>query len=284
MNEKRTGAHDSATKDGGRSLQTEQSDEESLPIWGPSPSLARVLDLPPKTGNLEPWPSAASSSPFIPTPPCSQPNPSHSQPLSRQSTASSFEITSSSSSFNLNDAGDDGDGQLHRILAVVEEIGYQCRICWVRKEVTRPHSTFRCPTKICSNGDWRSFRSNLQFPPGVICYFCFAPYGPPFNHKKAPPGTKQSADLCEYPDVLKELVYILYQDSSLREKIFASLGVASPPTLDRFKKYITKVQGGGLLGAYKVVSTYLDVRKLEESQPSVLLLAQTKGPDLFKGE
>ena len=192
------------------------------------------MDLPPKTGNLDPRLSTPSSSLFIPTPPCSQ-----SQPISRQSTASSFEIDSSSSSFNLTDAGDDGDSQLRRILDMVEEIGDQCRICWVRKEVTRPHSTFRCPTN--SDNDWRAFRSNLQFPPGVVCYFCFAPYGPPFNHKRAPPGTKKSADLCKCPDVLKELIYILYQDLSLREKIFARLGVASPPTLYRYKRYITKV-------------------------------------------
>ena len=161
---------------GGKSLQTGQSGDESPPICEQSPSLARVLDPPPKTGNLEPWPSAPSSSPFIPTPPCTQPNSSPSQSLSRQSTASSFEITSSSSSFNLNDAGDEGGGQLQHILAVVEEIVDQCRVCWVRKEVTHPHKTFRCPTKICSDSDWRAFKSGLQFPPGIICYFCFALY------------------------------------------------------------------------------------------------------------
>lgn len=210
----------------------------------------------------QPQLSAPSSSPFIPTPPCSQLNPSQTQPLSRQSTASSFETTSSSSSFNLNSAGGNGEDQLHRILALVEEIGDQCHICWIHKEVTRPHRTFRCHTNICSGSGWRTFRSNLQFPPNVVCYFCFAPYGLPFNHRRALPGTKHSADLCDYPDVLKELVYILYQDPSLREKIFESLGVASPSSLYRYKMYITKVQAGGLLGAYKVVSAYLDVREL----------------------
>ena len=86
---------------------------------------------------------------------------------------------------------------------------------------------------------------------------------PPFNHKRAPPDAKRTADLCEYPDVLKELVYILYQNPTLREKIFANLGVASPPTLYRYKTYITKMQGGHL-GAYKVINAYLAVRKLEE--------------------
>ena len=259
MNEKKTGA----IQGGGSGLRTQQPDEESL--CRPSLSSVQVLDQPPKARNQpseEPWLSTPSSSPFIPTPPCSQPNPSASQPLSRQSTASSLETASSSSSL-LNDGGDDGDDRLHRILTMVKEVVDKCRICWVRKEVTHPHNTFRCPTKICSGSEWKTFRSSLQFPPGVICFFCFAPYGPPFNHTRAPLGIKPTPDLCEYPDVLKELVHILYQDPSLREKIFANLGAASPSSLHHYKRYIAKVQGGGCLGVYKVVSAYLNVREQE---------------------
>jgi hypothetical protein len=103
----------------------------------------------------------------------------------------------------------------------------------------------------------------VPFPRNVVCYFCFAPYGPPFNHGRAPPGTKQNPDLCEYPDVLKELTYILYQDLSLRERIFARLGVASPANLHQYKRYIAK-RDGGSLGIYKVICAYLDVREVEE--------------------
>jgi hypothetical protein len=178
--------------------------------------------------------------PFNPTPPCSQPKPSDSQLLSCQLTTSSVETASCSLLFNLNDPRDDGDGQLHRILAMAKEIVDQCHICWVHKEVTCPYRTFHCPTGICSGNEWKTFRSNVPFPPGVVCYFCFAPYSPPFNHTRALPGTKQAPDVCEYPDILKELLYILYQDQLLRGKIFARLGVAPPLTLYNYKKYIAK--------------------------------------------
>jgi hypothetical protein len=80
---------------------------------------------------------------------------------------------------------------------------------------------------------------------------------------RAPQGTRQTPEFCEYPDVLKELVYILYQDRSLHEKVFGKLGVPPPSTLHRYKWYITREQEGGIFGAYEVVHTYLDVRELE---------------------
>jgi hypothetical protein len=265
VNGEKPGADNPATKDGGEGVQTEfvwasslpkQPDEASPPNSQSSLSSAQG---PTKTGeqpSAETLPSTPSPLPLNPTPPCSQPK---SQPLSRQSTTSSFETTSSSSSFNLNDARDDGDGQLHHILAMAEEIVDQCRICCVRKDVTHPHRTFRCPTRICSGDEWQMFRSNLPFPRGVVCYFCLAPYGPPFNHARGLAGTKQTLD------VLKEIMYVLYQDRSLREKIFARLGVAPPMTLYNYKRYITKVQDGGTLGVYNVLSAYLDVREVGES-------------------
>jgi hypothetical protein len=238
------------------------SDDASLPICGSSPSFAQVLDSPPKSSeepSTENLPSTPGALPSNPTP--SQPGP---QPLSRESTTSSFET---SSSFDLNGAGDngdmDGDGELHRILAMVEEVVDQCRICWVRKEVTHPHRTYRCPTGICSSQEWQTFRANVPFPRDVVCYFCFAPYCPPFNHSRAPLGTKQNPDLCEYPDVLKELVYILYHDRTLHLRIFERLGVPSPSNLYRYKKYIAKKHQGSL-GIYKVICAYLDLREVEE--------------------
>jgi hypothetical protein len=78
-------------------------------------------------------------------------------------------------------------------------------------------------------------------------------------------GEQQTAELCDFPDALKELVFILYQDNSLRAKVFAKLGVAVPSNLYLYKRYITKSSDGGLLGIYKVVDAYLRVRDEENS-------------------
>jgi hypothetical protein len=64
---------------------------------------------------------------------------------------------------------------------------------------------------------------------------------------------------------LKELVYILYRDVSLREKVFAKLGVTMPSNLYLYKRYITKPRDGRLLGVYRVVDAYLRVREEEGS-------------------
>jgi hypothetical protein len=197
------------------------------------------------------------------TPPCSQPRPSDlaaGGPLSQQSTSSSLRTTSSSSSVV---STDDGDALLQRICMMMQDAADECRICWVFRERSPPHATFRCRTKMCSGRDWQTFKADLQFPKNVICYFCLALYGPPFNHPTAPPGTKRSPELCDYPDVLKEVAFILYSDKPLREKIFAHLGISPPSTLFLYKRYITKVQHGGILGVYRVIDAYLDVREAE---------------------
>jgi hypothetical protein len=90
-----------------------------------------------------------------------------------------------------------------------------------------------------------------------------APYGPPFNHAQPLPGEQRSPNHCDYPDVLKELAYILYARRPLREQIFARLGVATPSTLEVYKKYIAKRQDGGIFGAYNVIHAYLEVREEE---------------------
>ena len=181
-------------------------------------------------------------------------------PLSRQSTSSSLQTTSSFSSVM---STDDGDVLLQRIFEMMQNAADECRICWVLRQTSRPHATFRCHTKICSGREWQTFKADLQFPKDVICYFCLALYGPPFNHPTAPPGTKRSPELCEYPDVLKEVAFILYSDERLRKKIFAHLGVAPPSTLFLYKRYITKRQSGGILGIYRAIDAYLDIRGAE---------------------
>jgi hypothetical protein len=85
-------------------------------------------------------------------------------------------------------------------------------------------------------------------------------YGPPFNHEQPPPGARPSPDLCEYPDILKELVFIIYQNKSLREKVFTKLGVTQPASLHTFQRFVGKKQGDGILGAYEVLNGYLELR------------------------
>jgi hypothetical protein len=247
-----------------------QSKESSSPQdRKPSPPTAPASQPPPEGIPPSTQPKQPS---FVPTPPSSQPSPSDSeasqiQALSRQSTASTLTTTTSISSFSSDVAGDgdDSHNKLCRILSVVQDIVDRCRICWVNREVSHPHATFRCTTRICSGDNWKTFKSDLQFPRGVVCYFCLAPYGPPFDHPRAPPGTRQSPEFCDYPDVLKELAYIVYQDRSLREKVFGKLGGSAPSTLYQYKRYITKPRNGGILGTYDVINAYLDVREEEGS-------------------
>jgi hypothetical protein len=78
---------------------------------------------------------------------------------------------------------------------------------------------------------------------------------------RASAGAQQTSDLCEYPDVLKELVYILYQDEVFREKIFSRLGVAGPSSLSLYQRFIGKRRHGGIFGAYEVVNAYLELRE-----------------------
>jgi hypothetical protein len=253
------------------------SSESSPQHHEPSPTLTPTLTpalQPPPSTEFPPSENAPPStqprpSPFVPTPACSQPTPSGSeasQLLSRQSTAPNLTATTPFSSFSSDDAGNDSgsnNSKLCRILSVVQSITNSCRICWVNREVSRPHSTFHCPTRICSGSEWKTFKSDLQFSRGIVCYFCLALYGPPFNHVRAPLGTRQTPALCEYPDVLKELAYILFQDQSLREKVFAKLDHPPPSTMSLYKRYIVKPQDGGILGTYNAINAYLDVREEE---------------------
>ena len=157
------------------------------------------------------------------------------------------------------------NAKLRRILKLVEELVEQCRICWFRGEINRPHASYRCKTGVCSGGEWASFKSNIRFPKRVVCFLCFAPYGPPFNHDVPPPGSRYTGDLCEYPDVLKELSYILYQDADVRGKVFANLGIPAPCTLAAYKRYIARTSAGGLLGLFEVVFAYLQLREADDN-------------------
>ena len=181
------------------------------------------------------------------------------------SSTPSFSSSSTSFSSIGSCSGDTGDQKLDRILATIQEIVGECCICWAQRETAKcPHRTFRCSTGICSGNNWGRFKVGLQFPKNTVCYFCLSPYGPPFDHTRASAGMQQTSDLCEYPDVLKELVYILYQNEVFREKIFSRLGISGPSSLSLYQRFISKKRHGGIFGAYEVVNTFLELRESGE--------------------
>jgi hypothetical protein len=100
-----------------------------------------------------------------------------------------------------------------------------------------------------------------RFPSGVACFLCFAPYGPPFNHEFPRPGTRYKGEFCDYPDVLKELTYVIYQNKRAREAVFVKLGHPVPTTLTLYWRFLGKRRGGDLLGLYEVLVAYLDVKE-----------------------
>ena len=217
-----------------------------------------------------------SLSSFVVAPPCSQPRVSYhdAKPLSRQSTEDiSFSSSSSSSSSALSlfsssassvsehGIRNEDKEALDRIHNAMLEMVDECRVCWANREVKRPHHTYRCPTKMLSERAWEVFKADLRFPSGVLCYFCLIPYGPPFLHARAPLGSQATPELCDFPDALKELAYVLYRDESLRGKVFAKLGVAEPSSLYLYKRYITRSSKKSLLGVYQVIDAFLRVRE-----------------------
>jgi hypothetical protein len=66
--------------------------------------------------------------------------------------------------------------------------------------------------------------------------------------------------MCEYPDALKELVYIIYENRALRRKVFAKLGAPEPTLVHRYMQYITAVGDGQLPAFYKIIDACLRVR------------------------
>jgi hypothetical protein len=136
-----------------------------------------------------------------------------------------------------------------------------CRTCWVDRVVTRPHNTHHCPKETLLNREWEKIKSGLRFPSGVLCFYCFVPYEAPFYHERAPEGSKQTPRMCEYPDALKELVYIIYENRALRRKVFAKLGVPEPTLLHRYMQCITAVGDGQLPAVYKIIDACLRVRE-----------------------
>jgi hypothetical protein len=154
---------------------------------------------------------------------------------------------------------------MRRILDLAEELSGQCRVCWSRREVGRAHYTYRCHTQILSGEGWKAFKMLTRFPNATVCYLCFAPYASPFNHEIPSKGAKHKGELCEYPDALKELTYIVYQDNALRNSVFTRLHHVMPATLASYWRFLGKKQASGLFGVYEVLAAYLDVRESIDS-------------------
>jgi hypothetical protein len=191
-------------------------------------------------------------------------NTSHESSRSDQSVSSSRSSTIASSPAQSNCFQRNEIQTIERVLMTVMTILEVCRVCWVRNEVSHAHPTCYCPTRVCSDGGWDTFKSGVQFPGGILCDFCLAPYEPPFCHKRTPPGTPKSTTLCNYPDVIKELGYILYRDPTIRTKVCDRLGVSQPSTLSDYEFFLTRRRSGGTFGIYEVVDAYLDIREEEE--------------------
>ena len=220
----------------------------------PSEKPAEVVCMPSDNGKVN-----SSLSPSPPGTQSTSPDFPARQSLSRQTTLTA---TASFSSLSSEDIADTQNNvKLSRILSVVQEIVSECRICWVSRTRLAPHTTFRCSKRTCSGEDWVKFKSNIRFPRGKVCFFCFAPFSAPFNHARAPKDRRQSPDQCDYPDVLKELTYIIYQDASLRQSVFAKLGHSVPSNLNEYTQFITGRQSGGIFGVYEVIFAYIDVRE-----------------------
>ena len=143
--------------------------------------------------------------------------------------ASQWSLSSSSSSTDPGDV----QRQLERLLAVVDDACGQCRMCWINGEVTEPHYTYRCQNTVLSSHGRKSFSIQAK---DAVCflYFALTPYSPPFNHNVPPPGGPCRGELSEYPDVIKELAYLLYNQVELRNAAFGTLGQPAPPTMNSY--------------------------------------------------
>lgn len=102
------------------------------------------------------------------------------------------------------------------------------------------HYTYRCDSGMCSSPSWKMFKAKATFPPGLVCFLCFGTYSPPFNHKAPPAGAMYRGDLCDYPNMLKELVYIILHSEVHRNLVFTRLGHATPPTVLLYWRFIGK--------------------------------------------
>jgi hypothetical protein len=155
--------------------------------------------------------------------------------------------------------------KIERVLRMVVTMTGVCRVCWVKNEESHTHTTDRCPTRVCSGSSWDTFGSGIQFPGDILCETCLVPHELLYYHKSTSPGTKKSSSLCDYPHIIKELAYILYQDPIILAKVFERLEVSQPSTPSGYETFLTRRPGGEeTFGIYEVVGAYFEIREEEE--------------------
>jgi hypothetical protein len=142
---------------------------------------------------------------------------------------------------------------MDEIYKLGQNIFGNCCICFHRNVIGRPHITFKCAIKTCANEQWKSFKKLIPFPtPLKICVFCFTPSasGNPFH----------DGSLCKFPDVLKELTWIIFQDKEALRAIFSILRRSVPVSVDGYKRYLGQCSENGILGVHEVLHAYTVVR------------------------
>lgn len=85
------------------------------------------------------------------------------------------------------------------------------------------------------------FKKNVNMPKG-LCFLCYVPQRPPFNHpmKIYAPGTK--AAVCTFPDILKPFLYYIWFRMDLREFYLPRVepdALDRCNTLEKYKLWIT---------------------------------------------
>lgn len=66
--------------------------------------------------------------------------------------------------------------------------------------------------------------------------------------------------MCKFPDVLKELAWIVFQDKEALRAIFCILHRSVPVNVDSYKRYLGQCNENGVLGVYEVLHAYTVVR------------------------
>ena len=116
----------------------------------------------------------------------------------------------------------DADAVMQRILHLAEELDGQCRTCWVNGDVGRMHYTYQCNTGICSGNGWKMFKAKTTFPrAGVLPVFWHV--RPSFQPRGPSARFDVQGRTMRYPDILKELVYIIFHSEERRNAVFAKL-------------------------------------------------------------
>jgi hypothetical protein len=148
------------------------------------------------------------------------------------------------------------EGKRELILDLTLEVAGQCPICFFHRTTCQPHWAFRCDSGLCGTAPrWKSFKTFLRLGSSV-CWRCALPFGSPYNH---PPPPSQ----CDYPDLLKELAFLVYvDDHNVRDAVFAVLGSTPPATLARYGHWLgqTGSTPGATVNIVEVLAVYWSLR------------------------